>query len=137
MRTITGWTKPEIEELKWHRDSKNSLEDVFDVLYTYSDTYCLSDKFRNYDGDTDQMIIDIVDWWTDRARFPEKHYNLKNTFTGQLLAQYVSVGEQEYKYGWFLESERSPVLLTADEIKEIDVSLLGAWDVELIEVTSL
>ncbi|KRK64346.1 hypothetical protein FC72_GL000516 [Companilactobacillus tucceti DSM 20183] len=82
MRTITGWTEEEIEELEWQKNQKNDFDDVLDVLYDQENQTYLKDKYMKSQI-PEQMIFDMVDYWRGDGVFfnPRYLWKLKPTLT--------------------------------------------------------
>lgn len=82
MREITGWTKEEIEELKKYEERTmfNGLVDVMGMIYDIVRGNSHPNLHKKYVGcnfrQELQMIEDIIDFYDDTARFPEKKYRV-------------------------------------------------------------
>lgn len=82
MRMIKGWTKEEIEELKKYEERTmfNGLVDVMGMIYDIVRGDSHPNLHKKYVGcnfrQELQMIEDIIDFYDDTARFPEKKFRV-------------------------------------------------------------
>lgn len=126
MRTIKGWSREEQQELEWHKENGNSVDDVIDTIYDPTSTCYLHDKYDYNGQNPEQIIFDIVDFWRGDARFPEKKYTVKLP-DGNVLIYNDFDG-----FGWRYDlpsgkmSTRAVVctIMSMDKIKHYDENLV-------------
>lgn len=86
MREIQNWTDEEQKQLITLKEDGHELDDAIDVLYNTGLNNPLYDKYMT-DECPEQIILDIVDYWTGQARFGERKYVVYDRGTGMYLAQ--------------------------------------------------
>jgi len=126
VRVLTGWSKEEQKELESFKDGINSAMDTIAKLYSEcfkNDAIlhqALLHKYGNLNNDGEnQMVKDIVDYFTDDAKFPEKKYyvHLIDEWQGYLNYDYAN---NLYETAGKGEVDGVQTQFTEQEIKSID-----------------
>ncbi|WP_125707502.1 hypothetical protein [Companilactobacillus zhongbaensis] len=77
MREITGWSKEEIEELKKGIYSRyDSMAMIYSIVRGNSNPKLYAKYMDCEPQQLTQMARDIIDFYDDTARFPEKKYRV-------------------------------------------------------------
>ncbi|KRK80255.1 DUF1642 domain-containing protein [Companilactobacillus nodensis] len=77
MRILKGWTKDERKELEEAKDGGfySSIDLINGIVGGDDDCTSLANKCMNGDSEEDnQLIRDIADYYTGKAKFPEQKY---------------------------------------------------------------
>ncbi|KRK80107.1 DUF1642 domain-containing protein [Companilactobacillus nodensis] len=126
MRILKGWTKKERKELEKAKDggffsAMSLIDDIVD-----GGCHALSGKYYSEDtNDSNQMAKDIVDFYCDRAKFPEQMYKVTLPDGSYLVKDKFEDNRWMFKYidqdGYdIMNSTDCEDTFTEQEIKDID-----------------
>lgn len=80
MRILKGYSKTEQKELEYARKNMSCNDLLHNITYFPAPIECDSIKDKYDEADTDErisIIRDILDFYTDKAKFPEQKYYIK------------------------------------------------------------
>ena len=80
MRILKGYNKDEQNELEYNKKNMSCNDLLHSITYFPAPIECDSIKDKYDEADTDErisIIRDILDFYTDKAKFPEQKYYIK------------------------------------------------------------
>ena len=102
MRILKGYSKDEQKELEYAKKNMSCNDLLHNITYFPANIECnpIKDKYDSADTDERISIIrDILDFYTDKAKFPENKYIVHDKVTDQYI--YYSMTEWSFRWGRF------------------------------------
>lgn len=121
MRILKGYSKEEQKELACMKNIMSCNDLLHNITYFSANTECnpIKDKYDNAATDERISIIrDILDFYTDKAKFPENKYVVHDKVTGQYI--YYNVTGWSLCWGRFDVTIGMPEKMTKEEWLKIN-----------------
>ena len=95
MRILKGYSKDEQKELEYAKKNMSCNDLLHNITYFPANIECnpIKDKYDSADTDERISIIrDILDFYTDKAKFPENKYIVHDKITDQYIYYNMTEG---------------------------------------------